>query len=66
MTPLLFDTDVLIDYLRGHPAATGYLETLQAPVFTSAITVAELYASVREGEERARLESSIQRPSCYQ
>ena len=56
---LLMDTDVLVDYLRGHPAAVEYMESRQEELTTSAIVVAELYAVVREGKERAALHSLI-------
>ena len=46
---LLIDTDVLIDYLRDHAEAVSYLESLTEPLLISVITVAELYAGVREG-----------------
>jgi len=53
----LLDTDVLIDYLRGHAEAVIYVEGLTEPLFMSAITMAELYAGVRDGEERAALDA---------
>jgi predicted nucleic acid-binding protein len=56
---LLIDTDVLIDYLRDHADAVVYLESIAEQVFISAITVAELYAGVREGEERTALDSFV-------
>jgi predicted nucleic acid-binding protein len=56
---LLIDTDVLIDYLRGQPEAVSYLESLTEPLLISAITVAELYAGVREGAERTALEQFL-------
>jgi len=56
---LLLDTDLLIDYLRGRAEAVSYLEGLTAPLLISAITVAELYAGVREGKERTRLDAFI-------
>jgi predicted nucleic acid-binding protein len=46
-TPLLIDTDVLIDYLRDYPAAEHYIETQQARLLISVLTVAELYAGGR-------------------
>jgi predicted nucleic acid-binding protein len=49
---LLLDTDVLVDYLRGREEAAAYLEARPEFLLISAITVAELYAGVREGEER--------------
>lgn len=55
-TQLLIDTDVLIDYLRDYPEAVSYVEARQEHLFISVVTVAELYAGVREGEERTRLE----------
>lgn len=56
---LLIDTDVLIDYLRGRAEAVSYLESLNAPLLISAVTVAELYAGVREGAERVALAEFI-------
>ena len=56
---LLLDTDVLIDYLRDRAEAVTYLETLTSPLLISSITVAELYAGVREGAERKKLEIFI-------
>jgi len=52
---LLLDTDVLVDYLRGREEAAAYLEARSETLLISAITVAELYAGVREGEESRRL-----------
>src|SRR5437660_10247074 len=52
---LLIDTDVLIDYLRDQEAAVSYLESLLPPLLMSAVSVAELYAGVREGDERTIL-----------
>ncbi|WP_228021494.1 PIN domain-containing protein [Vasconcelosia minhoensis] len=54
--PLLLDTDVIIDYLRGQTDAVAYLEGLTNPLLISAVTVAELYVGVREGEEREALD----------
>lgn len=54
-TRLLIDTDVLIDYLRGVPQAITYLETQAESLVLSAVSVAELYAGVREGPERKAL-----------
>ena len=52
---LLLDTEVLVDYLRGRVEAAAYLESRAEALLISAITVAELYAGVREGEESRRL-----------
>ncbi|PSB31873.1 type II toxin-antitoxin system VapC family toxin [Stenomitos frigidus] len=56
---LLLDTDVLIDYLRGNANAITYLENQSAHLQIAAITVAELYAGVRDGEERAKLDAFV-------
>lgn len=56
---LLIDTDVLIDYLRDKSEAVSYLENLTQPLLISVITVAELYAGIRDGSERARLDEFI-------
>ncbi len=58
--PLLIDTDVIIAYLRDRPEAVSYLENLTGPLLISAVTVAELYAGVRDGAERTALDSFIQ------
>ena len=50
-TPLV-DTDVWIDFLRGVPEAVDFVEQLPDIVCISAISIAELYAGVREGKER--------------
>jgi predicted nucleic acid-binding protein len=58
-TSFLIDTDVLIDYLRGQADAVSYLESLTEQLVISAITVAELFAGVREGTERQALEAFL-------
>jgi predicted nucleic acid-binding protein len=52
---MLVDTDILIDYLRGHPEAGSFLESRIDEVSISAVSVAELYQGVREGRERTLL-----------
>ncbi|MDP2784257.1 MAG: type II toxin-antitoxin system VapC family toxin [Sulfurimicrobium sp.] len=51
----LIDTDVLIDYLRDQQQAVVFLESLDSPFYISAITIAELFAGVRDGDERTNL-----------
>lgn len=55
----LIDTDVLINYLRDETIAVSYLESLPPPLLISAISVAELYAGVREGNERLALDEFL-------
>ena len=59
MAGLLIDTDVLIDYLRDRTQAVTYLESLRPPLLVSAVSVAELYAGVRDGDERATLDQFV-------
>lgn len=53
---LLLDTDVLVDYLRGRTEAAAYLEARTEPLLISVITMAELFAGVRDGKDRRLLE----------
>lgn len=57
--PLLIDTDVLIDYLRGQADAVADLEGLTDTLMMSVITQAELYSGVREGTERSALDAFV-------
>ena len=56
---LVIDTDVLIDYLCDQPDAVALLEGSERPLAASVVTIAELYAGVREGEERHRLDAFV-------
>jgi len=53
--PLLVDTDILIDCLRGRSHALTFLQGQDTRPFVSAASVAELYAGVRD-EERSDLQ----------
>jgi len=59
VTQLLIDTDVLVDYLRERKEAVLYLENLKEEILISSVTIAELYAGVREGKERLKLEAFL-------
>jgi len=48
---LLFDTDVLVDFLRGEPEANRFLSSREEAFLVSVISVAELYAGVRSESE---------------
>ena len=56
---VLVDTDVLIDYLRGQRDTAAFLYSLGEPPMVSVITLAELWAGARPGEE-ARLRQALQ------
>ncbi len=44
---ILVDTDVLIDFLRGHEQARSFVSAHSERIMMSSVTVAELYAGVR-------------------
>jgi len=56
MARTLFDTDVIIDFLRGHRKAVGFFESYDGNFYVSAITIAELYSGVKEEQEREELD----------
>ena len=51
--PLLLDTDVLIDFLRGHGDAISLVAAGSERLMVSSISVAELYAGVRGSADGA-------------
>lgn len=54
MTKFLFDTSVLLDYLRGDPKAAPYVEAVingSAVGYLSVITIAEVGGAIRDSEE---------------
>ncbi len=56
MTRILFDTDVIIDYLRGDKQAIHYFESCDVDFYISVITIAELYSGVKGDQEREELD----------
>ena len=51
----LLDTDILVDFLRGHKKAVSFVNTCSARIILSSIVVAELYAGVKGNAEQAAL-----------
>ncbi len=50
--PVLPDTDILVDFLRGHEKAVSFIRKYDSDIILSAMVVAELYAGVKgESEE---------------
>ena len=49
--PILVDTDVLIDFLRGREPAVSFVYLESDRIILSAFVVAELYAGVRGGKD---------------
>ncbi len=60
MSAILVDTDVLIDFLRGHPAAVKFVRTNAPRMAVSVVTEAELFSGVRDGDEREALENLLE------
>lgn len=57
--PILLDTDVLVDFLRGHAKAVAFVNTHHARIILSSIAVAELYAGVKGDSEHAALDGFV-------
>ena len=57
--PLIVDTDVIIDFLRGMAEALSFFMPLKQDLLVSTVTVTELYTGVREGKERGDLEEFL-------
>ncbi len=57
--PILLDTDVLVDFFRGHSKAVAFLNAHSTRIILSSIVVAELYAGVKGDAEQAALENFV-------
>ena len=57
--PILLDTDVLVDFFRGHPKAVAFINNYSDRIIMSAIVVAELFAGAKGGAEQAALEEFV-------
>jgi len=57
--PVLIDTDVMVDFLRGHPKAVSLVQTHSNRIILSSIVVAELYAGIRGNDELHTLDSLV-------
>ncbi|MEA3358132.1 MAG: type II toxin-antitoxin system VapC family toxin [Thermodesulfobacteriota bacterium] len=56
---ILLDTDVLVDFLRGHRKAVAFVNAQSDRIILSSIVVAELYAGVKGDAEQVALEDFI-------
>lgn len=56
---VLFDTDVMVDFLRGYPKAVALVRRHSGGIVLPAIVVAELYAGVRDDQELSVLDNFI-------
>ena len=59
MSRHLLDTCVLIDYLRDRESAVQVVENLAMRPSVSVVTVAELYAGIRNEREHQRIEGLL-------
>ena len=56
---VLVDTDVMVDFLRGHPKAVALVQAQSARIILSSIVAAELCSGVRGDEELSTLDGLI-------
>ena len=56
---ILLDTDILVDFLRGHSKAISFVKSSSARIILSTIVVAELYAGVKGDAEQAVLDDFV-------
>jgi len=56
---ILLDTDILVDFFRGHSKAVAFVNAHAARVILSSIVVAELYAGVKGDAEQAALDNFV-------
>jgi len=56
---ILLDTDVLVDFLRGHAKAVAFVNADSGRIILSSIVVAELYAGVKGDAEQAALDDFV-------
>lgn len=55
----LVDTDILVDFFRGHSKAVAFVNAYSARIILSSIVVAELYAGVKGDAEQAALDNFV-------
>ena len=56
---ILLDTDILVDFLRGHSKAVAFVNAHSARIILSSIVVAELYSGVKGDAEQAALDNFV-------
>ena len=55
--PVVVDSDVMVDFLRGYPAAIALILAHSTGIILPSIVAAELYAGIKDGEELSKLDS---------
>ncbi len=58
---MLLDTDVMVDYLRGHPPARIWLASYAQPIALPGLVAMELLQGCRNLVDQRRLERELQR-----
>ena len=56
---ILLDTDVLVDFFRGHSKAVGFVNDHSDQIILSSIVIAEMYAGVKGDAEQTALEDFV-------
>jgi predicted nucleic acid-binding protein len=56
---ILLDTDILVDFFRGHNGAMAFVNANASRIILSCIVVAELYAGVKNGVEQVALDNFV-------
>jgi hypothetical protein len=56
---ILLDTDVLVDFFRGHAKAVAFINRYSDRIILSSIVVAELFAGVKGSAEHVALEAFV-------
>jgi predicted nucleic acid-binding protein len=56
---ILLDTDVLVDFFRGHPKAVAFMNNHSDRIILSAIVVAELFAVSKGDAELSAIEEFV-------
>jgi hypothetical protein len=56
---ILLDTDVLVDFFRGHSKTVAFVNAHSAHIILSSIVVAELFAGAKEENELAAIEEFV-------
>jgi hypothetical protein len=57
--PILPDTDVLVDFLRGYDKAVAFVTDNASRIILSCIVIAELYAGIRGDAEQATIDRFV-------
>jgi predicted nucleic acid-binding protein len=57
--PILLDTDVLVDFLRGHNKAVVLVNAYSYRIILSSIVIAELYAGIKGEDEQVALDRFV-------